>query len=88
MKFIVESMRFSYLNSTRKKIKNYCPWRKIVKNYPCLNTFGFEMSEVDGVAYIHIEDLEQLMKFVETIGEDIIITHNNEGTYIIEIYDL
>lgn len=57
---------------------------KIIKDYPCLKDFGFEIENLDNYpsAYIYIYSLEELVKLKNAVNNELII-----GDEFIEIYD-
>lgn len=72
---------------------------EILEKYPCLIKYGFrkekatrfnpllQTSEDIEIGYIEVDNLEILVKFMEEVDEDIIITKNEFGEPVIEIYD-
>lgn len=59
---------------------------KLLRDYPCLEDFGFENETIDGQfnAYIKIDSIEDLMKLIDKVGHALIIY---DDPPMIEIYD-
>lgn len=63
---------------------DYRPNREeMLKTYPALANYDFRTDE-SGNSSVTITSLKQLMKMVKEIGEEIILSPNDDG---IEIYD-
>ena len=56
---------------------------KMLEIYPALANYNFK-TDKSGNGYVTITSLKQLMQMVKEIGQEIILSPNNEG---IEIYD-
>lgn len=57
--------------------------KEMLETYPALVNYNFE-TDKSGNGYVNITSLKQLMRMVKEIGQEIILSPNNEG---IEIYD-
>ncbi len=58
-------------------------YEKMIETYPALANYNFRMDE-SGNGSVTITSLKQLMKMVKEIGQEIILSPNDDG---IEIYD-
>lgn len=58
-------------------------YEKMLETYPALVNYNFETDKT-GNGYITITSLKQLMRMVKEIGQEIILSPDNES---IEIYD-
>lgn len=56
---------------------------KMLETYPVLANYNFKMDK-SGNGYVTITSLKQLMQMVKEIGQEIILSPDNDG---IEIYD-
>lgn len=63
---------------------DYMPkYEKMLKTYPALMNYNLKTDKF-GNSYVTITSLKQLMQFVKDIGQEIILSPDNDG---IEIYD-
>lgn len=58
-------------------------YEKMIETYPALANYNFRMDE-SGNGSVTITSLKQLTKMVKEIGQEIILSPNDDG---IEIYD-
>lgn len=56
---------------------------KLLETYPALANYNFK-ADKSGNTYVTITSFEQLTQLVKEIGQEIILSPNNDG---IEIYD-
>lgn len=56
---------------------------EMLETYPGLVNYNFK-TDKSGNSYVNITSLKQLMQLVNEIGQEIILSPNNDG---IEIYD-
>lgn len=68
----------------------YYDSREMLDKYPLLRNYGFEMvgNSRHQVAYLTINDLDDLLKFIAELEIPVIFWYDyDNGTYDIEIYD-